>query len=212
MARPRTKPKPDKPSPQKRATRDPAAKRQRILDAAAELFGQSGYRSTGTADIARRANVSEGLIFHHFGNKRGVLLAMATEHGRAVARVMLDALMETEELELEPMLRSVFTYVSEHRHFHELVVATEDPEDRMSAAETQRAIIVAAIRATLTMWSEQGRVRTERLDIAASLLYGIVETALNDCFMRGDGTKMEAYVREATLFCENAISGEVGRA
>ncbi len=51
-------------------------KKQNILQAALDLFAAKGFSATTTAEIARRAGVSEGLIFRHFRNKRGLLDAL----------------------------------------------------------------------------------------------------------------------------------------
>jgi AcrR family transcriptional regulator len=47
--------------------------RQRILDAASELFVSQGYGATTLQQIADRAGVSVQLIYFSFGNKRSVL-------------------------------------------------------------------------------------------------------------------------------------------
>ncbi|MEO0776528.1 MAG: helix-turn-helix domain-containing protein [Bacteroidota bacterium] len=46
------------------------------MRAALELFAQEGYDASSTSRIARRAGVSEGLIFRHFTNKKGLLDAL----------------------------------------------------------------------------------------------------------------------------------------
>ncbi|MDA2563389.1 MULTISPECIES: TetR/AcrR family transcriptional regulator [Bacillus cereus group] len=43
--------------------------KERILEAAISLFGEKGYSSTTTREIAEKAKVSEVTIFRHFGNK-----------------------------------------------------------------------------------------------------------------------------------------------
>ncbi|MEM9462532.1 MAG: TetR/AcrR family transcriptional regulator [Myxococcota bacterium] len=54
-------------------------RRAEILGIAAELFAAHGYLATSTRALAQRAGVSEGLIFHHFGTKEGVLEALVDE-------------------------------------------------------------------------------------------------------------------------------------
>ena len=49
------------------------ARRQRVLQAAGELFLTDGYPHTTVAAIAQRAGVSEDLVFALFTSKRGVL-------------------------------------------------------------------------------------------------------------------------------------------
>jgi len=44
-------------------------KQEMIIDAALEVFREKGYASARMADIARRAGVSYGLVYHYFGSK-----------------------------------------------------------------------------------------------------------------------------------------------
>lgn len=48
-------------------------KKEKIIHTALQLFAQDGYNSVSTAQIAKQAEVSEGLIFRHFGSKQGLL-------------------------------------------------------------------------------------------------------------------------------------------
>lgn len=52
------------------------AKRQAILDAALEVFAESGYRSGSLRDIAARVGMSEAGLLHHFPNKSALLAAV----------------------------------------------------------------------------------------------------------------------------------------
>ncbi|MFF9479262.1 TetR/AcrR family transcriptional regulator [Streptomyces sp. NPDC014733] len=49
---------------------------ERILNAAAELFAEKGYRQTTFAAVAERSGISRGSIPWHFGSKEGLLLAV----------------------------------------------------------------------------------------------------------------------------------------
>lgn len=75
-------------------------KQERILKAALKLFAKEGYAATSTSKVAREADVSEGLIFRHFGNKEGLLQAVI-ENGSDRARALFaDAIMTTNPKEL----------------------------------------------------------------------------------------------------------------
>jgi len=54
-------------------------KQENIVNAAMELFAQEGFKSTSTSKVAKKAGVSEGLIFRHFKNKDGLLEAIMQE-------------------------------------------------------------------------------------------------------------------------------------
>lgn len=53
-------------------------RRDSILAAAREAFAQRGFEGTSIADIARRAGVSDGLVYRYFQNKRDLLNAVLT--------------------------------------------------------------------------------------------------------------------------------------
>ena len=48
-------------------------KQQNIINAALDLFSKDGFHGTSTSKIATKAGVSEGLIFRHFKNKKGLI-------------------------------------------------------------------------------------------------------------------------------------------
>jgi TetR/AcrR family transcriptional regulator len=50
--------------------RDPEATRKALLQAGAELFGESGYDGVRVEALARRAGVNKAMINYHFGGKR----------------------------------------------------------------------------------------------------------------------------------------------
>jgi len=56
--------------------RDRARTSAAILAAATELFLESGYAAVPISLIAKQANVTKSLIHHHFGDKRGLWLAV----------------------------------------------------------------------------------------------------------------------------------------
>lgn len=55
------------------------ATRQRLIQAALELFTAHGVTDTTTKQIAELADVNEVTLFRHFGNKHGLLLAAIEE-------------------------------------------------------------------------------------------------------------------------------------
>ena len=75
-------------------------KQEKILKAALELFAQEGFKTTSTSKVAKRAGVSEGLIFRHYENKEGLLEAIMKE-GEEKAKVLFaDIVMETDPKEV----------------------------------------------------------------------------------------------------------------
>ena len=62
------------------ATRLPAEQRKAaVLDCACGIFSTGSYRGTTTAEIARRAGVTEPVLYRHFASKRDLYLAVLEE-------------------------------------------------------------------------------------------------------------------------------------
>jgi AcrR family transcriptional regulator len=63
--------------------REPQPKRDRrddILKASLHLFAEKGFHGTSMRDIAREADITEGLIYHYFASKRDLFRAIIEEH------------------------------------------------------------------------------------------------------------------------------------
>lgn len=51
-------------------------RRQEIINAALELFVSKGYAATKITDIAKKTNMSTGLMFHYFESKEQLYEAL----------------------------------------------------------------------------------------------------------------------------------------
>ena len=56
------------------------ATRERLLESAKELFARRGYDGTSIGDVARAAGVGVGTVYHHFSEKREILLELLERH------------------------------------------------------------------------------------------------------------------------------------
>jgi outer membrane protein len=68
-----------------------APTRDQILDAAAHLYGEHGFRGTTTRRIAQEAGVNEVTLFRLFGSKTALLLEALRVHGVEPTRAALPA-------------------------------------------------------------------------------------------------------------------------
>ena len=63
--------------------------RTAILDAALEVFAQSGYRAGSLREVAERVGMSEAGLLHHFRSKSALLMALL-EHRDELSRERVD--------------------------------------------------------------------------------------------------------------------------
>lgn len=62
-----------------------ARSRASVLEAALGLFSRQGYRATSMRDIAARASVSTGNLYHHFKDKEAIFRELIDQYVRAAS-------------------------------------------------------------------------------------------------------------------------------
>jgi AcrR family transcriptional regulator len=102
-----------------RARRAPERTREQILQAAIAEFAGNGLDGARVDSIARRAGANKRMLYHYFGSKDDLFLAVLERIYDEIRRAETD--LHLEDLDpLEAMARLVafsFGYFSEHPHF-----------------------------------------------------------------------------------------------
>lgn len=186
---------------------DPAETRQRVLEAANTLFSQKGFSGTGTADIARAADVSEGSIFYHFGSKRALL----EELGRMYGERMCTAMQGEDDLgALTPAIsvRRCFAYCETHQSWEDLMSANSNDgtkkgmhsnPDAEPFYRASREVVVAWVQRSFEAMKAEHDLKTLNVEIAASLTYGVVGDALDLAFAEGVTPERRKEIEDETV-------------
>lgn len=98
-------------------------KKEKILHTALQLFASNGYNATSTAQIAKLAEVSEGLIFRHFSSKKGLLDYIYEEMEQKTAQILAPILATKDPKEtIRLSIDFPFTHlVGENYHYWRLL-------------------------------------------------------------------------------------------
>ncbi|MGB7405948.1 MAG: TetR/AcrR family transcriptional regulator [Pacificimonas sp.] len=186
---------------------DPAETRQRVLEAANQLFSQRGFAKTGTAEIARAADVSEGSIFYHFGSKRALL----EELGRGYGERMCVAMQGDDDLkDLDPgiSVARCFRYCETHQTWENLVRANStdgtkqgmhgNPDAEPFYRASQQVVVDWVERQYAAMAEERG-LKDMNIKVAARLTYGVVGDALDLAFNEDTSDDERATIEAETI-------------
>jgi TetR/AcrR family transcriptional regulator, fatty acid metabolism regulator protein len=92
-------------------------RRQRVLEAALQVFTQAGYNDTAVEAIAQASNTSKGGLYFHFPSKQALFLALLDEASDALLRNVREAMTaESDPLARgEAALREVLRQFGDHR-------------------------------------------------------------------------------------------------
>lgn len=83
------------------------ATRQKIIDAAVELFSDMGYPDTGLGEIIERAQMTKGALYYHFDSKEALAVAIVRE-GAAELLDAFQAGADSATPALESMIHGSF--------------------------------------------------------------------------------------------------------
>jgi AcrR family transcriptional regulator len=96
--------------------------RQRLLDAAAECFGETGYSQTRISDITAAAGLSQGAFYRHFKDKTEILLeALRDPLDELMSAIVLDAARAPDEAELVRSTTEFFRVYAAHRRVFRVI-------------------------------------------------------------------------------------------
>src|SRR3954451_22640345 len=86
--------------------------RQRLLEAAAEVFAQRGYADASAEAISREAGMSKATFYEHFANKEEAILALFDEAGALVLQRVADAYREAKPEPGERVRAGVLAFIT----------------------------------------------------------------------------------------------------
>ena len=102
--------------------REPKQKRsietkRKIIDASYALFSEVGYYNTNTAEIAKRAGVSTGIVYGYFKDKRDILLDVLGLYIESAFRPILNLFDDVVTLDFDTLVPKVIdTAIAAHKN------------------------------------------------------------------------------------------------
>jgi AcrR family transcriptional regulator len=74
---------------------EPKNTKERILDAALNIFSNKGYYGTAVDEIVEEANTSKGSMYFHFPNKEQLFLALVDQFANVLERNVTNAIEQS---------------------------------------------------------------------------------------------------------------------
>ena len=169
--------------------------RRVLLEAAVEAIGQVGPAAVSLRDLARRAGVSHAAPAYHFGDKAGLLTAIAADGFERLGAALRDAYARTGSF-LEVGVAYVRFAVTHRAHF-EVMFRPElyRPDD----PEVSRARVASAA----LLYGPVGGSDPEQMRAAVaawSLTHGLATLWLNHNLPRQLGDDPEQITREVARY------------
>ena len=146
----------------------------KIMTAALDLFVENGYHNVSIHDVQKRAGVSIGSIYNHFGGKEGVAKGLYEHLIKEFEEVVEDVVNNVEgpQQQCREIIARLFGFTESHRNImafvfnarHREILADSPSICSSSPFERMRDIVVAAM--------ECGEFHQTNPWVAASTVFG----------------------------------------
>ncbi|WP_435245787.1 TetR/AcrR family transcriptional regulator [Streptomyces sp. NRRL F-5630] len=196
-------------TPRRKPTQVRAAlTRERILTAAAHVFGEYGYAAGTTNRIAEHARMSIGSLYQYFPNKDAILAELLVRHIDRGGWAGADEL-DTSPGSLEDAVRSlVRDAIDHHRDGPQLlrIMIEEAPvsSELIEALDRHGRARVGQVREVLARHPD---VRVADLDMAAELIVGAVELNTHQIMAAPRPPRVERLEEELVAMITRYLSG-----
>ncbi|WP_432943185.1 TetR/AcrR family transcriptional regulator [Kribbella sp. CA-253562] len=179
-----------------------AARRERLLDAALELFGTDGYPATSVERLCTQAKVSTRHFYHEFQNKEAVLLAVHAQVIELAVRTTGEALAATADAPVreritaavDGYLHTIMTDLRRARiSFVEVVGASPAVEEQRIAF---RELLISSVISIGEAAVARGEITRKDFRFIGLCFMGAVNTVVYD-WMLTDPRPPEHQVQDA---------------
>jgi AcrR family transcriptional regulator len=123
--------------------RDAEATRQRVLDAATAEFARHGLAGARVDAIALRARANKQLIYHYFGNKQALYLAVLEQSYGGIRKAEQE--LELESLDPVAALKKLVKFTWEYYLRHPEFLALVNNENLCKAAHLRRSEVLTGM-------------------------------------------------------------------
>lgn len=161
--------------------RDPA-RVERIIETAADLFGEFGYNDVRMEDIAARAGVAKGTLYLYYKDKDDLFLALILQRmNHLFERAQVKAFEAVSpETKLVNIVRDAFDYFRSQPHMFAVIqrLDTVGSASQVEALRVSRARFLNLTASIISELNASGRGRGTDPEISARLLCAMMRELL----------------------------------
>jgi AcrR family transcriptional regulator len=150
------------------------ATRDRVLEAASEVFAERGFHGATVEDICERAGFTRGAFYSNFSSKDDLVVELSRRHSEALVDRIRRA-SKREHASADEVLRDVFAALADDSRERWLVLTTEFTLHAIRDADARR-----------TWAAQQRRVRDELVSVVDEAVsrQGLTLPIPTDIFVR----------------------------
>lgn len=186
-------------------------KKDRIIKSGFELICKNGYYNTNTAEIAKAANVSTGIVYQYFKDKHDIFMEGLEKYGNEIFFPMLN--IDTNIFSIEDFSSSIQEMIKRHikdhkvsqRAHEEITSMIHSDKDVAAYFYEKELLMTKTIKDLLIKNGFEDNYLTEKVHIMIGLIDNLCHEIIYHKHNNMDYDKMTTIVIESIkqLFKDN---------
>ncbi len=156
-------------------------KKEKIIKAGFDLICSNGYHSTNTAEIAKEAGVSTGIVYQYFTDKRSIFLEGLEEYGDDIFFPMLKDGNDFKIDDFDKVMKDMIKHhIDEHkisRIAHEEITAMIHSDEKVAEYYYRKELELTEKIKTILL---KNHFRDNHLDERVHIALGMIENLCHE--------------------------------
>lgn len=170
-------------------------KKEKIIDAGFELICENGYYNTNTAEIAKKAGVSTGIVYQYFKDKYSIFMAGLEKNGEDIFFPMLK--LDSKKIDKNnfeiTMKEMIQKYIKNHKMSktaHEEITSMIHSNPDVAKYFYKRELLMTE---TLTNLFIESNFKNENLKEKVHVMIGLIDNLCHEIiYHKHDGMDYDA--------------------
>ena len=191
-----------------RRTESEPVRRAQLLKAARKVFRAKGYDGASVDEIVREAGVAKGTFYLYFPSKRDAAVSLRDGLMEIMAQEVAAAMGSRTSFEdrLESLIAASFKVARKNADLFRLAfIGADETHPEMHSESKEHASFLRAITALFRDAVEAGEMEAMDPEIAARLAIGLLQHAMIEAFVFGEGEESDRLEQGVSALLLNAL-------
>ena len=196
-----------------RRTESGPVRRAQLLRAARKVFRAKGYDGASVSEIVREAGVAQGTFYLYFPSKRDAAVSLRDGLMEAMARAAaISAKSGTSfEWRLESLIAAGFKVARRNADLFRLAfIGADETHSELHSESPEHASFLRVITCLFRDAVDAGEMEAMDPEIAARLAIGLLQHAMIEAFVFGEGEQSDRLEQGVSAMLLNALTRRTG--
>ncbi|MCH8815709.1 MAG: TetR/AcrR family transcriptional regulator [Chloroflexi bacterium] len=191
-----------------RRTESEPVRRAQLLRAARKVFRAKGYDGASVSEIVREAGVAQGTFYLYFPSKKDAAVSLRDGLMETMAQAVATAVESRTSFEdrLESMIAASFKVARKNTDLFKLVfIGADETHPELHSESPEHASLLRVTTDLFRDAVDAGEMEGTDPEIAARLALGLLQHAMLEAFVFGEGEEVDRLEQGVSVLLLNAL-------